>query len=369
MLPPLDHGSRKPRILLADDEAVIAMQIEDLVQAEGYEVAGIAANAAQALDMAVRLRPDLVIMDIVMPGDMDGIDACAIIQRELNIPVVLLSAHGEEKFLRRARAALPSAYLLKPCQNTQIRAAIEVALAMRAHTDPQAGFRLREAHHRIKNSFALLHGLLRMQEVQVSDPVAKGALADAGARVLALARAHEALSATAEDLAKGTGPYIESLAKGLFAAQRPAAREGQGARLRLEVVVDRVRLDPGRLIPCGIFLAEAMTNALKYAFPEGKNGRGEEGGVIRIELAREPANEKTGEKTGEETGLDAGEGYARLCVSDDGVGLPGNPDELGRHSFGLQCMQAAAVQLGGILSIRTAPGEGCAISARFPLED
>ncbi len=348
---------RKPRILLADDEIVIAMQIEDLVQAEGYEVAGIAANAAQALDMAQRLKPDLVIMDIVMPGDMDGIDACAIIQRELNIPVVLLSAHGEERYLRRARAALPSAYLLKPCQNTQIRAAIEVALAMREHTDPQAGFRLREAHHRIKNSFALLHGLLRMQEVQVADPQAKGALADAGARVLALARAHEALSAKSEELNKGTNGYVESLARGLFEAHRPitAPASGQvGGQVgpRLEVVVGAVDLSPARLIPCGIFLAEAMTNALKYAFPEGSGPDG--GGTIRIELAREEAE---------------GRALVRLSIADNGAGLPGDPVELGRNSFGLQCLKAAAQQLGGEFAIASAPGQGTAVSALFPLDD
>lgn len=338
---------RKPRILLADDEIVIAMQIEDLVQAEGYEVAGIAANAAQAVEMAQRLKPDLVIMDIVMPGDMDGIDACAVIQRELNIPVVLLSAHGEEKFLRRARAALPSAYLLKPCQNTQIRAAIEVALAMRAHTDPQAGFRLREAHHRIKNSFALLHGLLRIQEVQVSDAQAKGALADAGARVLALARAHEALSAKTEELTLCTARYVESLARGLFEAQRPVHAAGGP---RLEVAVDGVELTPAQLIPCGILLAEAMTNALKYAFPEGAAPGG---GTIRVRLARH---------------REAGRVLARLTIIDNGAGMPGDPAELGRRSFGLQCLQAAAQQLGGELAIDTAPGRGTSVSALFPLD-
>lgn len=353
-----DTTPRKPRILLADDEIVIAMQIEDLVEAEGYEVAGIAANAAQAVEMATRLKPDLVIMDIVMPGDMDGIDACAIIQRELNIPVVLLSAHGEEKFLRRARAALPSAYLLKPCQNTQIRAAIEVALAMRAHSDPQAGFRLREAHHRIKNSFALLHGLLRMQEVQVADPLAKNALADAGARVLALARAHEALSGSEEHMGKGAQRFLESLARGLFEAQRPACPHtgGEGeCPVRLEIEAGGVELSPAKLIPCGIFLAEAMTNALKYAFAGNGGETRPGGGVIRIALARERAED--------------GRELARLTIADNGGGLSGDPEELGRHSFGLQCLQAAAMQLGGALSIDTAPGKGTTISARFSLDD
>jgi CheY-like chemotaxis protein len=95
-----DTSPQRPRILVADDETVIALQIGELVEAEGYELAGVAGSAPEAVDMARALRPDLVLMDIVMPGapegPTDGIDACAQIQRELNIPVVLLTAHGEE---------------------------------------------------------------------------------------------------------------------------------------------------------------------------------------------------------------------------------------------------------------------------------
>jgi len=338
----------RPRILLAEDESVIAMQIEELITGEGYVVVGVAGTAAEAVRLATSLRPDLVLMDIVMPpepgqapdglGGMDGIDACAQIQRDLHIPVVLLTAHGEEQFLRRARTALPSAYLLKPCQNSQIRAAVEVALAMSAHNDPAAGFRLREAHHRIKNSFSLLHGMLRMQQMQVSDPEARRSLADAGARVLALAKAHETMSDPAQGARSGAGPFVEKLARGLFEGN---TSPGGNGHLRLEVAAEPVALDAARLVPCGIFLAEAMTNALKYAFPGGKAG------VLRVVLR--PDGD-----------------MALLEVSDDGAGLPGDPEELGRNSFGLQCLHAAAQQLGGLLEIKTAPGQGSRFSVRFP---
>lgn len=339
-----DHPMR-PRILLAEDETVIAMQIEELIEAEGYEVVGLAGTAAEAVRLAASLRPDLVLMDIVMPpepgqtdGAMDGIDACALIQRDLHIPVVLLTAHGEEHFLRRARAALPSAYLLKPCQNTQIRAAVEVALAMRAHHDPAAGFRLREAHHRIQNSFSLLHGMLRTQQLQVQDPGAQSSLADAGARVLAMAKAHELMSHPDQTAGNGAGAFIEKLAQSLFAANTPPGRDGH---LRLDVEADGVNVESVRLVPCGIFLAEAMTNALKYAFSDGQPG------CIRVIL--KPDGD-----------------HALLEVSDNGNGLPGKPEELGRSSFGLQCLQAAAQQLGGALDIKSAPGQGSRFSVRFP---
>ena len=221
---------------------------------------------------------------------------------------------------------------------------------MRAHSDPAAGFRLREAHHRIKNSFALLHGMLRMQQLQVADPAARRSLADAGARVLALSKAHESMSDPARECRSGAGPFVERLARSLFEGNTPQgmngphgpnAPDGPNGQLRLDVVVEPVALDAGRLVPCGIFLAEAMTNALKYAFADGQPG------VIRVVLRAD------GDR-------------ALLEVSDDGSGLPGDPEELGRNSFGLQCLFAAAQQLGGVLDITTAPGQGSCFSVRFP---
>ncbi|OIN98900.1 MAG: hypothetical protein AUJ49_12425 [Desulfovibrionaceae bacterium CG1_02_65_16] len=357
-----EANRQRPRILVADDESIIAMQIGELLEAEGFELAGVAGTTWQAMDMARRLRPDLVLMDIVMPcggpgaqgldplaaddrsgpvcdGPEDGIDACATIQRDLHIPVVLLSAHGEEHFLRRARRALPAAYLLKPCQNTQIRATIEVALALRAHTDPAGPFRLREAHHRIKNSFSLLHSMLRFQEIQTADPEARHSLADAGARVLALAQAHEAMGDAAPESAVDARAHVEHLARTLFAAQAPPPPQAQ---LDLVLDLDPLGLAPGQVVPCAIFLAEGMTNAIKHAFP------GERGGTIVVRLRER-------------------DGQAELSVEDDGVGFPGEPAQLGADSFGLQCLKAAAEQLEGVADMGPAETGGARVAVRFPL--
>jgi len=350
---------QRARILVADDETIIAMQIGELLEAEGFELAGVAGTAAQAVDMARSLRPDLVLMDIVMPGGggngamgselggsggldapADGLDACAIIQRDLHIPVVLLSAHGEEHFLRRARRALPAAYLVKPCQNTQIRAAIEVALALSVHTDPAAPFHLREAHHRLKNSFSLLHSMLRFQEIQTADPAARHSLADAGARVLAMAKAHESMAGGEEQTRVDAKAHIEGLARTLFAAQAPPQPQ---AALSLELDVEPLELSRPQVVPCAILLAEALTNAIKHAFPEGRVG------IIRVSLQV----------------VEAEGGQAVLCIADDGVGFAGSPAELGRNSFGLQCLHAAAEQLEGALFLENGPQGGARVCVRF----
>lgn len=351
----IDTSRSRPRILVADDETIIAMQIGELLEAEGYALAGVAATASQAVDMARTLRPDLVLMDIVMPGgagdsDMDapadGLDACAAIQRELNIPVVLLSAHGEEQFLRRARRALPAAYLIKPCQNTQVRAAIEMALALRVHNDPAAPFRLREAHHRIKNSFSLLHSMLRIQEIQATDAKVRHTLADAGARVLALARAHEAMLFGGPESLVDAKAHVERLAEALFQAQSPPPPQ---APLALELNVEPLPLLPGQVIPCGIFLAEALTNAIRHAFPPGWETDGNRcAATVRVSLNKE-------------------NGQAVLRVADNGRGFCGDAQELCRSCFGLQCLKAAAEQLEGSMELGDGDQGGAVAAVRFPL--
>ena len=116
------------KILIADDEALIVMNLEESLQRRGFEISGICGDAQSAVNMARELKPDLVVMDIVMPGEKDGIEACEIIQEELDIPVILLTAYGGEGNIKRAQHASPSALLMKPCESDHLALAIQVAL-------------------------------------------------------------------------------------------------------------------------------------------------------------------------------------------------------------------------------------------------
>jgi PAS domain S-box-containing protein len=116
------------RILIADDEKTIRMLMQKLLQSLGFEVAGAAVDGMQALELAKTLRPDLVLMDIVMPGAMDGIDAAKKILAEFDIPVIFLTGYGGEEIIDRAKCAEPYAYLVKPCAEEEVKAAIELAL-------------------------------------------------------------------------------------------------------------------------------------------------------------------------------------------------------------------------------------------------
>ncbi len=117
-----------PRILVADDEATITTHLEEKLKAMGYEVVGRAANGPEAVALSRRLNPDLVLMDIVMEGEYDGIEAARLLRQELDIPVVFLTAYGDDQLIARAKTVEPLGYILKPFQDMALRAAVEVAL-------------------------------------------------------------------------------------------------------------------------------------------------------------------------------------------------------------------------------------------------
>jgi CheY-like chemotaxis protein len=116
------------KILVVDDEVVITTQLEERLTYMGYDVVGRASSGESAIEMAKRLMPDLILMDIVMPGELDGIDAAKTIRTELDIPVIFLTAYADDKFVERAKSVEPSGYILKPFHESEIKAAIEVAL-------------------------------------------------------------------------------------------------------------------------------------------------------------------------------------------------------------------------------------------------
>lgn len=119
-------------ILVVDDEAIITMQLEERLSVMGYTVAGMAASGEDAVERARQVRPDIVLMDIVMPGKMNGIEAAKIITTELDIPVVFVTAYADNAIIERAKSARPYGYIVKPFNELEIKAAIEVGLFRKA---------------------------------------------------------------------------------------------------------------------------------------------------------------------------------------------------------------------------------------------
>ena len=118
----------RTRVIIADDEALIRMDLREMLTNQGYRVVGEVADGHSAVNQARELRPDIVIMDIKMP-DMDGIEAAKILTEERIAPVVLISAYSQRELVERAREAGVVAYLVKPYREEDLAPAVEVALA------------------------------------------------------------------------------------------------------------------------------------------------------------------------------------------------------------------------------------------------
>ena len=116
------------RILIVEDEGIIAQDLEATLEKLGYEVAGIAVVGEDAIEMAAELQPNLVLMDIILWGGMDGVEAAAHIRERLHIPVIFLTAHSDNATLQRAKITGPHGYIVKPMIERELRIAIEMAL-------------------------------------------------------------------------------------------------------------------------------------------------------------------------------------------------------------------------------------------------
>jgi two-component system, response regulator PdtaR len=120
--------TRRPRIVIADDESIIRMDLKEILTHLGYDVVGEASDGRTALELARKLQPDLVILDIKMPT-MDGIEAAEFVTAEGLAPVVLLTAYSEHALIGRAKNAGVSGYLVKPFRESELMPVIELALA------------------------------------------------------------------------------------------------------------------------------------------------------------------------------------------------------------------------------------------------
>ena len=118
----------KANILIVEDEAIVAAEIKISLENMGYSVASIARRGEESIDKAKKIRPDLILMDIQLKGEMDGIKAAGIIQSRFGIPVVFLTAYDDDERLKRAKFTRPYGYTPKPFQDRELRIAIEMAL-------------------------------------------------------------------------------------------------------------------------------------------------------------------------------------------------------------------------------------------------
>ncbi len=116
------------RILIAEDERIVALDIKRRIETIGYSVCGISSSGKEAVKTAGELHPDLVLMDIMLEGEMDGIQAAQQMRMKYDIPVIFLSAYSDEITIQRAKTSEPYGYILKPFDGKDLHTVIEMAL-------------------------------------------------------------------------------------------------------------------------------------------------------------------------------------------------------------------------------------------------
>ncbi len=136
-------GDKKTRILVVEDETIVALDLQNSLKILGYEVVGHASSGEEAIAKANAMHPDLVLMDIILKGEMDGVQAADTIRAQLNIPIIFLTACADERTLQRAKVTEAFGYLLKPFEERELHGHIEIALYK--HTMEK---RLRESEER-----------------------------------------------------------------------------------------------------------------------------------------------------------------------------------------------------------------------------
>ena len=117
-----------PKILVVEDENPVALDIKNRLTKLGYSVSGLASTGESAIKKAEDKKPDLVLVDIVLKGEIDGIEVARYIHENLDIPIVYLTAYADDELIERAKHTEPFGYILKPFQNKDLRSNIEIAL-------------------------------------------------------------------------------------------------------------------------------------------------------------------------------------------------------------------------------------------------
>ncbi len=133
---------KKVKILVVEDVVNLATVLQSRLESYGYEICDVAGTGPKAIDKAVQHRPDLILMDIMLEGEMNGIEAAGHIQSKLDVPIIYLSCLNDEKVIDQAIETNPYGYILKPYDGAELRFGIENALKMhrvhRQHTAQSA---------------------------------------------------------------------------------------------------------------------------------------------------------------------------------------------------------------------------------------
>lgn len=116
------------KILIVEDEMITSLELKMKIESWGYSIVDIAKTAAEAMNMTMNLKPDMIIMDVLLKGEEDGIFAAENIQKKYEIPIIYVTSYSSDMMMERAQKTSPYAYIIKPFDDNELKFAIELAL-------------------------------------------------------------------------------------------------------------------------------------------------------------------------------------------------------------------------------------------------
>ncbi len=341
----------KISVVVAEDDFLVCEEIIRILKQIGCEPVFDATNGEEAVEVVCDKHPDVVIMDIKMPG-LDGLEASRQISERNPTPIVILTAHESQNLVAEASQAGVGAYITKPPNAVEIERAITIARARHGDlmslrqtnskleneikTRKKAEAKLtgllnerevliKEVHHRVKNNFMVVSSLLNMQSNKMKEKKIQDAFKISLDRIRTMSLIHEKLYQSRDLSNINFADYINSLAMNLYHSYNINPE-----KIQLKKEVEDITLDINKAIPCGLAINELVTNSLKYAFPPGWDKTG----LISISLKKVNNDE------------------IELVISDNGVGMSKDIDIEKCDSLGLRLVHILIrEQLGGTVEI------------------
>lgn len=345
----------KTKILLVEDECIVARDIEHQLGQLGYEVIGQVRKGEDVLTFVQNVQPDLIVMDIQLAGAMDGIAAAQAVRTQWGIPVVFLTAFAAEETLARAKLTEPFGYIIKPFSERELRTVLEMALFKH-----QAEVKLQTATTQLQ---ALARRVLQVQELE-RRRVAMELHDELGQSLTAIkinlqsqmrfgAQQSDHLNAENVRIVEDALQQVRRIALALrpsmlddlglapalrWMTEQTASRSGFTAELHTEIA--QARLLPDVETACFRIAQEALSNIVRHAQAQHVVV-----GVRRVDQS------------------------LVLSIQDDGVGFDvaamSDRAKAGK-SLGVLGMQERATLVGGVLAIQSTPGKGSALHFECP---
>ncbi|MCA1987176.1 MAG: response regulator, partial [Desulfovibrio sp.] len=366
-------------IMIVDDERIVALDIKNTLERLGYKVPAICSTGEEAVDKAAELTPDLILMDIKLRGEMDGVQAAELIHTHQGTPIIFLTAYSDEKTLERAKLSEPFGYLIKPFEERELHSNIEIALfKVRAERELRSAKQTAERASQHKSAFLAnmsheirspMNGIIGMTELALDTDLTDEqrdfleTVRDSAETLLRIINDildFSKIEARKMELAKVDFDLRATLDKALKPHRHACERKGIFCSLHISPdVPPRLNGDPGRL---GQIIGNLVSNAVKYT---DAGGLEVEVNMVTVPMSREEVEARA-------LAMQPSPVKLLFSVRDSGLGIPPEKHgeifesylqaptarQYGGTGLGLAIAKELAEMMGGAIWLRSRPGLG-----------